>query len=83
MMLLGDEQLRKVGGCFLDSQRGHLLTEAAMDIAYLSSLPHLKLTLVARLRLPARPPLTHPVDESNVTLKKTIFEKAAPKPPGG
>ena len=73
--LLGDEYLIS----WLLSARMHL-SRTAMDIT--TSPPSHTWLTYCPLRLPARPPPTHPVDGCNVTLKKTIFEKPHPSPRG-
>ena len=73
--LLGDEYLIS----WLLSARMHL-SGTAMDIT-ISPLSHTWLTYCL-LRLPARPPPTHPVDGRNVTLKK-LFSKNHTQAPGG
>ena len=74
--LLGDEYLIS----WSLSARMHL-SGTAMDIT-ISPLSHTWLTYCP-LRLPARPPPTHPVDGCNVTLKKTIFRNHTQAPGGG
>ena len=74
--LLGDEYLIS----WSLSARMHL-SGTAMDIT-ISPLSHTWLTYCP-LRLPARPPPTHPVDGRNVTLKKTIFKNHTQAPGGG